>query len=123
MSVYRLYDGAGALLYVGITSRGTRRIGEHARHRPWWSQVARAEIEHHPDRPTALAREAALILAERPRHNRAGLPPARPAGAPTWIDRGQGRVLSRRSKRKLITMTRRLEAALRLHAHAADREP
>jgi hypothetical protein len=45
-SVYRFYDGAGGLLYVGLTCDITGRLTKHAGDKDWWVDVARVELEH-----------------------------------------------------------------------------
>jgi hypothetical protein len=35
-SVYRFYDAAGALLYVGRTARIENRFSEHRQEKSWW---------------------------------------------------------------------------------------
>ena len=69
-SVYRYYDRTGLLLYVGITSRGTRRQREHNGDKEWWPFVARQEVEHYGSRREAASREKALIQEFRPPFNR-----------------------------------------------------
>lgn len=71
-SLYRFYDASGALLYVGITSRGPERFGAHRRTQPWWCDVTTCRIEHYPDRDSALAAESIAITREHPAHNIAG---------------------------------------------------
>jgi hypothetical protein len=68
-AVYRLYGEGGALLYVGAAGVPDSRFRHHARHKPWWAEVARREIEWHADRPAALRAEAQAIIAERPLYN------------------------------------------------------
>jgi predicted GIY-YIG superfamily endonuclease len=68
-SLYRYYDEFDVLLYVGITSRGARRNAEHNKTKPWWPYVARQDVSHFGTRDEALAREAELILADRPPFN------------------------------------------------------
>jgi hypothetical protein len=67
-ALYRLYDESGALLYVGITNMPNVRFATHSL-RAWWSEVARKEIEWHPDRRVAEAFEIQAIGEERPRYN------------------------------------------------------
>lgn len=73
-SVYLYYDQFDVLLYVGITSRGTRRQGEHNRSKEWWPLVARQEVEHFPDRALAAQREAEVIRTVEPPYNVQGNP-------------------------------------------------
>jgi hypothetical protein len=71
-SVYRYYDDLGRLLYVGVTARGHSRATEHARSKPWWPLVARAEIEHFSTRDRALDEERYLIGYHQPPYNTQG---------------------------------------------------
>lgn len=68
-ALYRFYDAADQLLYVGITNNPGHRWKKHASDKPWWSDVTRAELEHHPNRDAALAAERAAIVQEHPLHN------------------------------------------------------
>lgn len=70
-AVYRLYDAADTLLYVGVSWNPTVRLGSHAVDKAWWPQVARTAIEWHNDRVTALQHEAQAILDEDPQFNAA----------------------------------------------------
>lgn len=65
-ALYRLYDAAGALLYVGITNDPGKRFSEHQRLSPWWSLVARRTISWCPHRSAALAAERGAIQNESP---------------------------------------------------------
>lgn len=68
-TLYRLYDNADRLLYVGTSADAQTRWEQHAREKLWWSSVARATVEWHPDRTTAMTAERAAIKAEAPLHN------------------------------------------------------
>lgn len=66
--VYRFYDDAGRLLYVGITNDIKRRYKEHLQ-KPWARDI---EVRLHvlmPTRAEALAVEAAAIKFEQPLYN------------------------------------------------------
>ena len=67
-ALYRFFDGRGVLLYVGITCHPSRRWERH-RERPWWTEVARIEVESLPDRASALAAERRAIIDGAPRYN------------------------------------------------------
>lgn len=68
-SVYRYYDQNRLLLYVGITSRATKRQREHNGDKDWWPFVASQEVEHYPTRTLAATRERQLIVEFRPPFN------------------------------------------------------
>jgi hypothetical protein len=63
-------DQRGRLLYVGITTRGMRRMREHADTQPWWSTVTRIEVTHFPGWSEARRAELWAIRTERPLHNK-----------------------------------------------------
>ena len=69
-SLYRYYDDAGTMIYVGITSRGTVRNAEHAARMEWWPYVASQEVEHYSSRREASEREKGLIREFRPPFNK-----------------------------------------------------
>ena len=71
-SLYRMYDAHGTLLYVGITQRRMQRFHEHSASQSWWSQVARIDVEHHPDRAAVEAAERHAIQTEDPHYNVVG---------------------------------------------------
>ncbi len=68
-SVYRYFDAAGVLIYVGITSTGILRNRQHNDDKVWWQWVASQEVEHFPSSDEAHAREVALIQKFRPPFN------------------------------------------------------
>lgn len=69
IAVYRLYNDADELLYVGMGVNPEGRFKFHAKFKPWWPEVARRDIRWAPDRPTALREEAEAIASEHPRYN------------------------------------------------------
>ncbi|MFD5570403.1 GIY-YIG nuclease family protein [Streptomyces cadmiisoli] len=73
-AVYRLYDEAEQLLYVGVAVDPPVRFRQHRRDKPWWSQVNLREVEWFDDREAALKVEAEAIVRELPRHNDIGVP-------------------------------------------------
>lgn len=72
--VYRCYDAAGDLLYVGCTYNPVARREQHEKRSPWFADVATTRLTVFPTRKYGLAKEAEAILAERPKVNR---PPRR----------------------------------------------
>lgn len=83
-TLYRLHDAADALLYIGIAGNPGRRFQQHRGDKPWWGEVARVILEHHPTRAAALAAELHAIRTEHPRHNIAGRPQI---AIPAWEHR------------------------------------
>jgi predicted GIY-YIG superfamily endonuclease len=86
-TLYRLYDNTDALLYIGIAGNPGRRFEQHRTEKPWWGDVTRITLEHHPTREDALEAELAAIRTENPRHNingRAGQPET---AIPDWEHR------------------------------------
>ena len=68
--LYRLYDDAGQLLYVGISNNPVRRGHQHIDRQPWAHQVRRQEWSSpYPTRRAALDAERLAIIAEKPRYN------------------------------------------------------
>jgi len=69
-ALYRYFDGAGDLLYVGISIDPDGRLKAHRdNHEPWIPMAARRTVEWLASRPLALKAEEAAIKAERPRYN------------------------------------------------------
>lgn len=68
--LYRLFNDAGDLLYVGITCDLGARFAEHKRHQPWWDEKAHYTVETATTRADVLYLEARAILTEHPRYNR-----------------------------------------------------
>lgn len=80
-TLYRFYDRAGALLYIGIARHGLQRWQQHQATKLWWDQVAMATVKHYATRPEVVEAERTAIAAEHPRYNIAHQPPvALPAG-------------------------------------------
>lgn len=71
IAVYRFYDSAGQLLYVGQTQQYGKRQGKHHLTQPWEHEIdhSKTTLECAWGRHNALAREKHLIRTERPRYN------------------------------------------------------
>lgn len=68
--VYRAYDQSDELIYVGSTNNVATRVGQHQAGTPWWrANVARIEVDIHPDLPTARSVERGLIKKLSPPFN------------------------------------------------------
>lgn len=71
-ALYRHFDAAGALLYVGISNDALRRLCQHKDRSHWQAEIRRVEVQWLPDRPSALAAEEAAIATEGPAWNLKG---------------------------------------------------
>lgn len=76
-ALYRMYDADGALLYIGVSLNVAQRMGQHRAEKPWWTDIARIDLEHHVSRRAVLQAEQRAILSEGPLYNVALVP--RPA--------------------------------------------
>lgn len=68
-ALYRFFDEAGDLLYVGITLNPAARWKQHSQDKPWWTEVANITVEPHKNRREVLEAELLAIKTEHPRHN------------------------------------------------------
>lgn len=80
VALYRLFDRAGGLLYIGITNNVAARFNAHRHHSTWWSLVDEnaTQIEWFPYRHAAAQAETEAIAAAQPPHNRVGVADKRP---------------------------------------------
>lgn len=67
--LYRHYDPAGVLLYVGVSLYGLARLKDHSNQSAWFERIARVEIERFPSRDAALKAEQDAIAKEKPLYN------------------------------------------------------
>lgn len=100
--VYELSDEVGRLLYVGIATSVPVRLREHARLKPWWSDVAAIRAIRHPDRSTALRVEAELIASANPLHNVEGSPRKRERRPYAWPRKALAHVRAPRPDDELL---------------------
>lgn len=68
-ALYRFFDEAGDLLYVGISLNPLERWNQHRLDKPWWGEVRTATIEVHDSREAVEEAERAAIRREHPRYN------------------------------------------------------
>ena len=75
VTLYRLYNSIGELLYVGLARDFQSRMSWHKRHQPWWSEVnpERTALAHISGDDMAADAEHQAIALERPRYNKAGV--------------------------------------------------
>lgn len=69
-ALYRLYDGQGRLLYLGITHDTKQRWARHAHDQNWWHLVARKDVTWFDTRDEALAAEKRATSSEHPLYDR-----------------------------------------------------
>jgi hypothetical protein len=70
--LYRHYDDAGNLLYIGISLSTAHRLGQHRLTSKWSHRVATITIERFATRDEALAAELRAIQTESPLFNKIG---------------------------------------------------
>lgn len=75
-AVYRFFDDAGILLYVGCTSDPKKRCVCHRTQSTWATQIDRVSVKWFPGWLQAARAEAEAIMDERPKHNRISPLPA-----------------------------------------------
>ena len=75
-AVYRFFDSAGILLYVGCTSDPKKRCVCHRTQSTWAMQIERVNVKWFPGWLQAARAEAEAIMNERPKHNRISPLPA-----------------------------------------------
>ena len=68
-SLYRHYDAADDLLYVGISLEPLRRQEQHGKHASWFDSIVKILIERFDSREEALAAEQVAIRCEFPKFN------------------------------------------------------
>ena len=68
-AVYRAYDGAGALLYVGATRNKRQRMSAHEHSSPWWARACRVDFRDYQDAARADRIEGRAIRPLRPEFN------------------------------------------------------
>jgi prophage regulatory protein len=71
-ALYRFFDDADNLLYVGISDKPAARRESHTR-TEWWPAVHRSTVEWVAGRDEALRLEAHAIRDEKPLHNIQGV--------------------------------------------------
>lgn len=71
-ALYRLYDAAGRLLYIGIAKDPKRRWSQHALEKAdsWWPDVASKTVEWLDSRKAAEEAELRAIEKEGPPYNK-----------------------------------------------------
>jgi hypothetical protein len=68
-TLYRFFDDADQLLYVGITLNPPARFAQHRGSKGWWDTVVRIDLERYPNKVAVLAAEREAIITEVPAFN------------------------------------------------------
>lgn len=68
-NLYRHFDAAGNLLYVGISFNALHRLSQHREHSSWFEKIARVDILQFETREAAAAAEKNAIQEENPVYN------------------------------------------------------
>lgn len=68
-ALYRHFDKAGRLLYIGIAVDPKKRESSHRCYSPWAEDIHEIRVEWLDTRHSAVAAERAAIQAEKPLHN------------------------------------------------------
>lgn len=71
MQLYRYYNSSGDLLYVGKSLDAVTRLAQHKDRAPWFTQIARIEIEHYESETECSKAERLAIRREHPLYNKA----------------------------------------------------
>lgn len=72
-TLYRYYNEAGVLLYVGVTYEARGRLQQHRLSKDWYYDIKFIRLDHFPaGRDEALRAEALAIKNEKPLYN--GIP-------------------------------------------------
>lgn len=69
--LYRFFDEAGALLYVGVTNNPRTRFRDHRAYSPWWHKSTTITLTRFKSRTELEAAELTAIRTEHPKYNRA----------------------------------------------------
>lgn len=111
--VYRAFDDADRLLYVGCTSNDVAvRMKAHASTSPWTVYMARYSVEQFDSREEAEAAETRAIAEEFPRWNMVGRAPDHPEGwattarKPEWLEPERELAVTVKQLRREVARTR-----------------
>lgn len=118
-ALYRHFDAAGTLLYVGISHSAVQRLQQHMNGSRWARDIASVQIAQYDSREAALAAERLAIINERPLWNvihntskpKAARPVTRRQADDLAVDAGSGitelcrRIERMRSKALSMTVT------------------
>ena len=80
--VYRYFDTAGVLLYIGSAYYPLGRHND-AKKKPWGAQIHMLTLHQYPSRQAAFDAEKAAIISELPRYNAMHMP--KPENLPALV--------------------------------------
>lgn len=69
-ALYRHFNAADELLYIGISLSVAARLSGHRNASPWYTQVTRITVDWYACRSDAILAEELAIKRERPKHNK-----------------------------------------------------
>ncbi len=92
--LYRFYNQAGDLLYIGMSTNMLMRLKSHRHDQPWWGEAVEIKMERFATRDELAAAEITAIELERPRHNVAHLRARGPLSRPRRKS-GEGGIFQR----------------------------
>lgn len=67
--LYRFFDSAGRLLYIGATDRFVARLASHQHTKPWFHDIEQISMERYSTRDALMEAEAEAIRNENPLYN------------------------------------------------------
>jgi hypothetical protein len=68
--LYRIYDEADRILYIGISNQWRERLHSHEKASPWMTEAVTIRLEKYPNRKAVEAAEREAIRLERPLYNK-----------------------------------------------------
>jgi len=69
-TLYRIFDEADVLLYIGMSVNKFKRVDYHCSHQPWADEIACVRFERFADREELARAEIRAIRKEHPKYNR-----------------------------------------------------
>jgi hypothetical protein len=110
-TLYRFWNEAGELLYVGLSGKPGARWSAHRRTQSWWREVCRVTVEHFDNHYDLAGAEVAAIKSEKPKYNvrHANRPyvPYKTRAERVSVQRGGARILELAEPVVLATLPRR----------------
>jgi hypothetical protein len=91
-TLYRIFDRADVLLYVGKSTRALHRLGDHVKLQLWARDIATIRLEHFADALALSGAETQAIKNEGPKYNSHQAPwpgpnaPSDPAEFKKWFE-------------------------------------